>query len=328
MPLKEKPKIMLEEFEDLLNFTTEEEEKKKDYRQMELSMLQSFPNHKFKLYEGQQLEDMVSSVKALGIIMPLIVWENEDDYIILSGHNRKNAAQLAGLTHAPVIIKKDISKEEAVLYVTETNLRQRSFTDLSHSERAYCLMEHYEAMKKQGKRSDLIVEIKNLLEADEMGVNSTSAEVQQKLESRDKLGNDYGLSRDKVAKYIRIATLEEILMELLDEGSIAFLTAYTLSFVKEKEHQVCIGEFVKSGSHKLDMKKAELLRSYSEKGKLNPSTIEEIMVGEKTRKPKTDKPKKVILKETMIKKHFKNGESEKEMGEIIDRALEQYFKTQ
>ncbi len=105
--------------------------------EMDFSQIESFPNHRFRLYEGQQLDDMVESIRQFGILLPIILWHTEDGrYIILSGHNRKNAAQLGGLTQGPVIIRENLTHEDAVLIVTETNLRQRSFSDMSYSERA------------------------------------------------------------------------------------------------------------------------------------------------------------------------------------------------
>lgn len=146
-----KPKIMLEDFGDMLDFNSKPDTAPAPVQggitEMDFSQMQSFPNHKFKLYEGQQLTDMVESIRQFGILLPIILWHTDDNrYVILSGHNRRNAAQLAGLTAGPVIIKENLTHAEAVLIVTETNLRQRSFTDMCHSERAYCLAQHYEAL--------------------------------------------------------------------------------------------------------------------------------------------------------------------------------------
>lgn len=319
-----KPPMALEDFSDMMNFGVEEE-KANNIAEMNFSQMLSFPNHKFKLYEGQQLEDMAQSIKEFGILLPIILWHKDDEYIILSGHNRKNAGVKAGLSKAPVIIKEDLSHEDAVLIVTETNLRQRSFTDLSHSERAYCLAEHYEAMKKQGKRSDILSEIETLLNTDEIKGNTTSSQVETKLRTDEKLGENYGLSHAKVARYIRIATLEKSLMGLLDDGDIAFLTAYTLSFIDDKENQKYIATFAESENYKIDMKKAELLRQYHESKKLTAPAIEEIVSGEKTRKAKSNKPKPVKVKEAVIKKYFTEGETVKEIEEVIEKALDVYF---
>jgi len=141
---------------------------------LDLNSLVPYTNHPFKMYDGERLDDMVRSVKELGVIVPLIVRPiGKDKFEILSGHNRFNAAELAGLSEVPIIIKEGLSDEEARLIVTETNLVQRSFTDLSHSERAVALKTHMDAIKAQGKRTDIINEVNKLLNADKYGENNT-----------------------------------------------------------------------------------------------------------------------------------------------------------
>ena len=96
-----KPKARFVDFEEMISIL-----------EMEFSQMESFPNHRFRLYEGQQLDDMVESIRQFGILLPIILWHTEDGrYIILSGHNRKNAAQLAGLTQGPVIIRENLTHE-------------------------------------------------------------------------------------------------------------------------------------------------------------------------------------------------------------------------
>ena len=96
---------------------------------------------------------------------------------------------------------------------------------MSHSERAYCLARHYEALKSQGRRNDLLDEIEMLLNPHESRENPTSSEVQTKLQSDAKIGQEYGLSRDKAAKDIRISKLIEPLIGKVDTGKIPFLPA-------------------------------------------------------------------------------------------------------
>lgn len=335
-----KPKINLSDFDEMLNFEQEQQPEETaptsapaprngSMIEMDFDQMESFPNHKFKLYEGQQLADMVESIRQFGILLPIILWHTEDEkYIILSGHNRRNAAWLAGLTRGPVIIRENLTHDEAVLIVTETNLCQRSFADMSHSERAYCLSQHYEALKSQGKRNDLLVEIETLLNPHEIKENRTSAEVQQKLDNREKISNEYGLSRDKVAKYIRLAGLVTDLMERVDTGEIAFLAAYDLSFVEDIAKQQQIADRMESESYKMDMKKAELLRSYYEMDKLTDTAIVQILSGEKTRKPKSNKPQPVKVKPAVISKYFTEKQTAKEIEETIDKALAYYFENQ
>ncbi len=338
-----KPRVNLEDFSDMLYFDTEQEKAVTDtpaaasaqgevsepagILEMDFAQMEPFPNHKFKLYEGQQLADMVESIRQFGVLLPIILWHNEDGkYIILSGHNRHNAALLAGLTKGPVIIKENLTYDEAVLIVTETNLRQRSFGDMSHSERAYCLAQHYEALKSQGRRNDLLDEIEMLLNPHESRENPTSVQLEQKLESREKVGQEYGLSASKVGRYIKIATLIEPLLMRVDTGEIPFLAAYDLSFIGDGDQQRQIADLMESDNYKVDMKKAELLRSYYETGKLNGTAAVQILSGEKTRKPKTNKPQPFKVKPAVITKYFTAGQSAKEIEDTIDRALALYFE--
>ena len=354
-----KPKINLEDFNDMLNFGSGKEDmpasektplsvpeassgsvlesvsdqgaapRKNGILEMDFSQMEPFPEHKFKLYEGQQLDDMVESIRQFGILLPIILWHTkEGKYIILSGHNRRNAAMLAGLTKGSVIVREGLMHDEAVLIVTETNLRQRSFADMSHSERAYCLAQHYEALKSQGRRNDLLTEIEMLLKPHESRENSTCAQVEHKLKSRDKMGEEYGLSHAKVARYIRLAGLNAELLKRVDTGEIAFLAAYDLSFVEDAKKQQRIADLMASDGYKLDMKKAELIRSHFENGKLTDTMLVQILSGEKTRKPKDDRSQPFKIKPAVIAKYFIAGQSKKEIEETIDRALEFYFTIQ
>jgi ParB family chromosome partitioning protein len=129
-----------------------------------LEKLFPYKSHPFKLYEGQRFEDMVDSIRISGVMVPVIVRPVDDfTYEILSGHNRVEASKAAGLETIPSIVRENLNDEEALLIVTETNLLQRSFADMSHSERAVTLSMHHEAIKKQGKRNDLIQEIENMV---------------------------------------------------------------------------------------------------------------------------------------------------------------------
>ncbi len=339
-----RPKINLADFDEMLNFGAKDgdvpasqghipapdtEPVRDGILEMDFSRMEPFPEHKFKLYEGQQLDDMVESIRQYGILLPIILWHTEKGkYIILSGHNRRNAAMLAGLTKGPVIIRENLTHNEATLIVTETNLRQRSFADMSHSERAYCLAQHYEALKSQGRRNDLLTEIEMLLNPHESRENATSSQLVTKLRSDEKLGEEYGLSHAKVARYIRLAGLNTELLKRVDTAEIAFLAAYDLSFVEDTEKQQQIADLMVSDGYKLDMKKAELLRNYYETGKLTDITMTQILSGKKTRKPKNDKPQPVKVKPAVITKYFTAGQSVKEIEETIDRALELYFGNQ
>lgn len=100
-----------------------------------IEKVRAFKDHPFRLYEGERLDDMVQSVRDHGILNPVIVRKVYGGYEMLAGHNRMNAAQIAGMTEVPAIVKKDLSDEEAYVYVIETNVIQRSFMNLAPSEK-------------------------------------------------------------------------------------------------------------------------------------------------------------------------------------------------
>ena len=134
--------------------------------QIAIDSIKAFHNHPFHLYEGERLNDMVESIREHGVLNPVIVRKLGKGYEMLSGHNRANAAKLAGLTEIPAIVKVGLSEAEAYVYVIETNLMQRSFTDLLPSEKAAVMAAHYDKVCCQGKRNDIIRELQILSGAD------------------------------------------------------------------------------------------------------------------------------------------------------------------
>ena len=296
----------------------------KEQLEMEFDQMKPFSDHRFKLYTGKRLEDMVDSIRNYGILQPLILWHRREEYILLSGYNRRNAGILAGLKKAPVVIKENLSHEEAVLIMAETNLRQRSFSDLSESERAFCLKQHYDALKSQGKRTDLLNELDELLNSDDNAGASTVSESVTRFRTDEKLGEKYGLNRDKVAKYVRIAGLIPPLLERFDQGEITFLAAYDLSFIENTAYQEILEEYLQDG-YRLDTTKAALFHSYAKEGNLTEKTIAEILSGQKSEILEIAKHKTFRLKPTVISRYFTPVQSKKEIEETIEKALELYF---
>lgn len=323
----------LDSADDILAFPTKETEaavpaggrESSSLPEMDFDRMKDFTEHCFRLYTGERLADMVKSVEMYGILQPLILWHNEEGYVLLSGYNRRNAGRLAGLTKAPVIIKENISRSEAILIMTETNLRQRSFSDLAESERAFCLKQHYEAMKCQGRRSDLLTEIEELLCADGKEGKHTLSEHVTRLRSDARLGAEYKLNRDKVAKYIRIAGLIPPLLDRLDQGEIPFLTAYYLSFIEDRNLQECLEQLLKEGRYHLDKKKAGQLHRYAKEKKLTEELVEEILSGIPEVMDDGRKPKPIQVKADIISRYFTPAQSRNEIEETIDKALELYF---
>jgi ParB family chromosome partitioning protein len=275
--------------------------------------LVNFKNHPFKLYEGQRLQDMVDSIKANGVIIPIVVRPTDDKkYEILSGHNRVAASREAELTRIPAVIKEGLTDDEALLIVTETNLIQRSFADLKHSERAVALSNHYEAMKKKsGYRSDLMKEIETIT-SDPVGHRSTT---------RDKLGSQYGLSKTTITRYLSINKLVPELKERLDNDEVAVRTAVSLSYLRNEEQKI-VDSLIKD-DRKISMEQAEKLKEESAKGKLKKSDILNIIQTSTTNKIKSIKFSDQFF--SQVSEYLNDNQFTEEIETVITEALKKHF---
>jgi len=155
---------------------------------IEIEKLTPFSEHPFHLYEGERLEDMVASIASNGVLVPIIVRKIAEDLEILAGHNRVNAAKLAELNVVPAIILENTSDEDAMVYVIETNLMQRSFSEMSHTEKAAVITQHHSKMFSQGKRNDILEQIEKLEKSHKDGETKTRSQLANKLKSITKVG--------------------------------------------------------------------------------------------------------------------------------------------
>lgn len=295
-----------------------------------INKIRFFKDHPFRLYDGERLADMANSIESNGVLVPVIIRrietdENGCDFEMLAGHNRMNAALLIGLEHLPAIVKENLTDEEALMYVVETNVLQRSFSEMLPSEKAKVLSLRYSDMFSQGKRNDIIDELKKLENPQYDKENETSSLVGAKLRSDEKLGIEYGLSKNTVARLLRIDHLIVELKRRIDDGEIGIYPAVSLSYLPETE-QSFIEEVLTRNEYKMDMKKADLLRSYS--GKLTGEQAAKILSGEATRKPRSKSPAPFKLKHKVYAKYFAPDTRAAEVEEIIDKALEMYFSHQ
>jgi len=290
-----------------------------------IEQLTPFKKSPFRLYEGERLEDMVASIKKNGVLVPIIVRKIDGILEILSGHNRVEAAKLAEYTEVPTLILENISDEDAWVYVIETNLIQRSFSDMSHSERAAVIALHHSKMFSQGKRNDILKQLETLEKPHDSEADETCAEIPHKLKTRDLVAIEYGLKRDVVARYLRVHKLTVELKSLLDRGNLVVTSAVTVSFLKEDE-QVTLADCMKRHNYSVDMKKADMLRKYSEKGRLDGDAIQRILSGAMAHKP--NRTPAVKIRKTVYAKYFKPNQPAKEVEAIVEKALELYFEQQ
>ncbi len=291
-----------------------------------------YKNHKFRPSSQAKRDIIAESIKEFGVLSPIIVRPKEDcayeingRYEILAGHQRTELSRQVGKTNIPAIIKNGLTEEEAEQIVDETNI-QRSFEELTHSERAAVLSSHYNAMKKRNVRKEVLSEINSYLQTYANPLNIRAEQGLSPLGTAGVRGvaDDYDLSKNTIARYIRADTLIDGIKLLLDDEEIALRTAVELSYIST-ENQELLAELINSNEYKCDINKAKLIRELQVKNKLTIATMTEVLSGKKVkRKPGAPKGYKVSGK--VIQKYFKPEQDDKEIGEIIEKALELYFE--
>ena len=270
-----------------------------------------FHDHPFRLYEGERLEDMVQSIKDHGVLNPVIVRKAARGYEMLAGHNRTNAAKIAGLTEVPAIVKTDLSDEDAYVYVIETNLLQRSFAELLPSEKAAVLVARYEKISSQGKRNDIRQEIEALEE-------TCGHDVHKSQKSRDGLGEEYGMTGRNIARYMRLDRLIPEFKDAVDKGTLAMVAAVDLSYLNVKMQKM-IQQVTEAEGKKLKPKQAVELRKMGKD--ITKEGIESVLAGKEQKKSQSVS---VRLPMELYEKYFAQMDA-RAVQEIIEKALEGYL---
>lgn len=303
-------------FQDALDLLTEDpvEEKAEPVNGIVLlpiDEIQPFHDHPFRLYEGEWLDDMVQSIKDYGVLNPVIVRKVARGYEMLAGHNRTNAAKIAGLAEVPAIVKTDLSDEEAYVYVIETNLLQRSFADLLPSEKAAVLVARYEKISRQGRRNDIMHEIEMLEE-------TCGHDVHKSQKSRDGLGEEYGMTGRNIARYMRLDRLIPEFKNAVDKGTLTMVAAVDLSYLNEKIQKL-IQQVAEAEGKKLKPKQAVELRKMGKE--ITKEAVENVLVGKEQKKPQSVSVK---LPVELYEKYFAQMDV-RAVQEIMEKALEGYL---
>ena len=292
--------IKLTSVDDL--FSTEEsraDENREKIIEIPLQELFTFNNHPFKVTDNEAMFDTVESVKRYGVLVPAIARpRDEGGYELVAGHRRKRACELAELSTMPVIVR-NLNDDEATIIMVDSNLQRENILP---SERAFAFKLKLEAIKRQGARSDL-----------------TSTQVAQKL-SAEKVGQDAGVSKDQVRRYIRLTELIPELLSMVDEKKIAFNPAVELSYLK-KEEQTDLLEAMDMEQATPSLSQAQRLKKFSAEGKLSLEVMSAIMSEEK--KGEVDK---VTLTGDKIKKYFPKSYTTQQMEATIIKLLEGWHK--
>ena len=295
-------------------------------KMLDINAIRPFRDHPFHLYEGERLDDMVESIKEHGILNPVIVRKMHYGYEMLSGHNRQNAGKIAGLTEIPAIVKENLPDAEAYVYVIETNLMQRSFTDLQITEKAAVLAERYDKVLYQRKRDEIISELK-ILETGADTSDEKGGHGDHLSKNRDNIGQEYGLSGSSVARLLRVNQLIPEFKEKLDKNELQLMAAVQLSFMPEQAQRLALNASEKSGTA-INMEIAKKVRN----APMTEKAITEAVAGAQPEmdpvlgvieKPAPAKP--IRLSARIREKYFQDTDP-KTVEEIIDKALAAWFK--
>ena len=294
--------LALKGLDDL--FSTEEkrqEEQQEQVQQIPIDELHPFTNHPFKVLDDEAMTRTVESIAQYGVLAPLIARPRpEGGYEIISGHRRQYAAKLAGLDTLPVIVRQ-MSDDAAVILMVDSNLQREHILP---SERAFAYKMKLDAIKNQGARSDL-----------------TSTQVAQKL-SVEKVGDDAGVSKDTIRRFIRLTNLIPELLDMVDEKKISFNPAVELSYLDESQQRDFL-EAMNDTQNAPSLSQAQQLKKMAQQGEFSYEKAFDVMGQEKKSEKDT-----VTIKNETLRKYFPRSYTPKQMEEKIIQLLDAWQKKQ
>ena len=293
-------KVELASASDL--FSTEQERqdaKLERVQNIPLTELYPFPDHPFSVRDDDSMKETVESVKEYGVLIPVIARPREGGgYELVAGHRRKRACELAGLDAMPVIVR-EIDRDTAIIFMVDSNIQRENISPI---EKAKALKMKLEAIKRQGARTDL-----------------TSMQVAQKL-SVEQVGDDAGISKDQVRRYVRLTELSPQLQQMVDDKKIAMTPAVEISYLKPQE-QALLVETIESKQATPSLSQAQRMKKLSQSGELNEDTMLGIMMEEK--KPEVDK---IVFTSDTLRKYFPRSYTPRQMQDTIIKLLEGWLK--
>jgi len=264
--------------------------------------ISDFPNHPFQVRQDEDMAEMVESIKKYGVLVPALVRPKEDGgYEMVAGHRRKFAAALAGIAEIPCIIR-NLTDDEATIVMVDSNLQREKILP---SEKAFAYKMKLEAMKRQAGRPK----------------NSAPLEPNLKgVRSNEQLAANSPDSRSQIQRYIRLTELIPPVLEMVDNGKIAFRPAVELSYLS-KEQQQTLCETMECEDCTPSLAQAIKMKEFSRDGKLTDEVILSIMQEEKPNQKEQFK-----MPKERISKYFAPGTPAQKIEDTIIKALELYRK--
>lgn len=290
-------------------FTTQEQRdaaKRDSVQDIPISQISDFPEHPFKVKQDEAMMEMAESVRQYGVLVPGLVRQLEDgSYQMVSGHRRKMASELAGRDTIPCIVR-DLTDDEAVIIMVDSNLQRERVLP---SEKAFAYKMKLDAMRRQqGERTDL-----------------TCVPVGHKLDSkrsRELLADNSPDSNTQIQRYIRLTNLIPEILDMVDDGRIAFRPAVELSYLAEQE-QCALYDTMGREDCTPSLAQAIKMKSFSREDKLSEAVIRSIMAEEKP-----NQKEQFRIPKERISKYFKPGTPARTMEDTIIKALDYYRKRQ
>lgn len=308
--MENKNKIKISSYNDLFGLGNSENSMEIDIRQ-----IRSFKDHPFKVIEDEKMEDLVESIKANGVLTPVIVRGNEDDgYEMISGHRRLHASKLAGLELVPAFVR-ELSDEEATIAMVDSNIQRE---ELLPSEKVFALRMKMEAIKRQGTRTDLSDSDDVYSES-----NMTSAQNERRLEAADIIGENVGMSRAQVRRYIRLTYLIPSLLNLVDQKRLQFTCAVEISYFDENI-QKWIDEYIHENGT-IKPFQITVLRERADKENIDQAKMIRILNDSLSGRTPA---KKVVMNEKKLRRYFPEDYSQAQMERVIENLLEQWSNEQ
>ncbi len=290
--------VALKGLDDLFSSEeTRQEEQREQVQQIPVSKLFPFKNHPFKVLDDDAMTRTVESISQFGVLAPLIARPRpEGGYEIISGHRWKHAAELAHLDTVPVIVR-NMEDDAATILMVDSNLQREHILP---SERAFAFKMKLDAIKNQGARSDL-----------------TSVQIAPKL-STEKIGEDAGMSKDNVKRYIRLTNLVPELLDMVDEKKISFNPAVELSYLDEKQQQDFL-EAMDASQNAPSLSQAIRIKKLAQQNEFSYDAVYDIMNEEKKSELDT-----VTIKNETLRKYFPRSYTPRQMESIIIKLLDQW----
>ena len=307
--------ISLASYDDIFSTDSERNDKAKDtIEDIALTELHPFKDHPFKVLDDEVMQKTVESIKEYGVLTPAIARPRaEGGYELISGHRRAHASELAGKTTMPVIVK-NLDDDAAVILMVDSNLQRENILP---SERAFALKMKLDAIKHQGSRGNLIIDQKDKNAGEESTL--TSVQIAPKL-STQIIGEEAGMSKDNVKRYIRLTNLSPTLLDMVDNKTISFNPAVELSYLKPEEQKDFL-EAMEYGQAAPSLSQAQRIKKFSQEGKCTLEAMCAIMSEEK----KSDLDR-ITLGDSVLKKYFPRSYTPMQMEDTIIKLLDQWQK--